>query len=137
MSEHSLKILPPYFAAVAEGRKPFEVRKDDRGFQVGDVLVLSEWTPEQGYTGAMMGQRVTYIYRGEAGGLQEGYVVMGLTDVGLRYCEEEESFEWIDGVWHCRWKDAVVAYEVANGWAASSIATAAFNAGRRYERRQR
>lgn len=88
MSEHYLKIAPAYFAAVAEGRKPFEVRKDDRGFQVGDVLVLNEWTPEQGYTGVMMGQRVTYVYRGEAGGLQEGYVVMGLTDVDVEVpCE--------------------------------------------------
>lgn len=40
MVEHVLKTLPDYFDAVARGEKTFEVRRDDRGFQKGDILVL-------------------------------------------------------------------------------------------------
>ena len=40
--EHELKVVPRFFGALAAGRKPFEVRRDDRepAFAVGDVLRL-------------------------------------------------------------------------------------------------
>lgn len=40
--EHDLKILSPYFIAVEDGSKPFEVRRNDRNYQVGDTLLLRE-----------------------------------------------------------------------------------------------
>lgn len=40
---HELKIYPKYFQETIEGNKPFEIRKNDRHFQVGDVLLLKEW----------------------------------------------------------------------------------------------
>lgn len=40
---HHLKAKPEYFRATIEGRKPFEVRKDDRGFKVGDHVILKEY----------------------------------------------------------------------------------------------
>lgn len=45
---HELKIWPAFFAAVAEGTKTFEFRKDDRKFGVGDILILREWNPFAG-----------------------------------------------------------------------------------------
>lgn len=39
---HELKILHEYFEAVTSGRKQFEIRKNDRGFKVGDQLILCE-----------------------------------------------------------------------------------------------
>lgn len=40
MTKHTLKLNDRYFDAVANGIKTFEIRKDDRGFRVGDTLVL-------------------------------------------------------------------------------------------------
>jgi ASC-1-like (ASCH) protein len=40
---HELKIDPIYFEAVWNGTKNFEIRKNDRCFQVGDIIVLKEF----------------------------------------------------------------------------------------------
>ena len=42
---HELKIWPQYFCRVKDGTKTFEVRKNDRGFQPGDTVVLREYDP--------------------------------------------------------------------------------------------
>jgi hypothetical protein len=76
---HDLKTWPEYFAAAESGEKPFEVRLADRDFVVGDVLCLLEWDPRaERYTGGMIHRRVTYILRGPAFGISDGFVVMGL-----------------------------------------------------------
>jgi len=41
--EHELKILPKYFIEVVSSTKRFEIRKNDRNFKVGDILILKEW----------------------------------------------------------------------------------------------
>ena len=43
---HQLKTLPVYFDAVERGEKTFEVRRDDRGFQKGDVVRLLKLTSD-------------------------------------------------------------------------------------------
>lgn len=84
MRSHALKTLPPYFEAVADGRKTFEVRKDDRGFAVGDMLVLREWDADaQQYTGRLAVRRVTYVLAGYAA-IAQGYVVLGLASIPHR-----------------------------------------------------
>jgi hypothetical protein len=51
--KHELKIWPQFYKPVSEGRKTFEIRKNDRGFQAGDWVSLNEWEPSAGcYTGA-------------------------------------------------------------------------------------
>jgi hypothetical protein len=37
---HILKIDEPYYNAVASGKKTFEIRYNDRGYQAGDNVVL-------------------------------------------------------------------------------------------------
>ncbi|MCY7855137.1 DUF3850 domain-containing protein [Bacillus sonorensis] len=56
---HHLKILPPYFKAVQDERKNFEIRKNDRGFREGDTLCLHEW--QDGFTERSVNVLVTYI----------------------------------------------------------------------------
>lgn len=49
---HELKILPHYFADVISGKKSFEVRKNDRPFNKGDLLALNEYDGDsKAYTG--------------------------------------------------------------------------------------
>lgn len=42
MTIHNLKIKQEYLNQIIAGRKRFELRKDDRGFEVGDRLLLQE-----------------------------------------------------------------------------------------------
>jgi hypothetical protein len=61
---HELKCWPQYFRAVRSGAKNFELRLDDRGFNVGDRLKLREWNPEgTGYTGAEYYLSISYVLR--------------------------------------------------------------------------
>jgi len=78
---HKLKTWPKFYGAVLSGAKRFEVRKNDRDFQVGDVLRLEEWDPETlQYTGAVMLKYVTCILHGGQLGIRPGYCVMSIGD---------------------------------------------------------
>lgn len=75
---HELKIDHVYFDDVAEGRKRFELRKNDREFAVGDVLKLREQDCGR-YTGRTCLKEVLYILKnGEKYGLQPDYIIIGL-----------------------------------------------------------
>ena len=39
---HELKTWPQFFDSIVDGTKTFELRKDDRGFEVGDAVLLRE-----------------------------------------------------------------------------------------------
>jgi hypothetical protein len=62
MAIHKLKTWPCYYQEIISGRKKFEVRYNDRNYQVGDRLDLFEYDPDAGeYTGAHCHVEVTYI----------------------------------------------------------------------------
>jgi len=79
--QHELKCHPIYFERIVSGQKKFEVRKNDRNFQVGDTLLLKEYDPEKGWPdhGAydVHYSKIVYI---ETYAQQEGYVVLGIED---------------------------------------------------------
>jgi len=80
---HELKTWPEPFAAMVDGTKTFEYRHDDRGYRIGDVLLLREWDPAvfhpiARYTGRTLRVRVTYVLHGGRFGVPDGYVVMGV-----------------------------------------------------------
>lgn len=75
---HTLKCWPPFFEDVLEGRKTFELRRNDRDYSVGDTLHLREWTGT-GYSGRECSVRVTYLLEDAYQfGLMEGFVVLGI-----------------------------------------------------------
>ena len=74
---HELKILPEYFKDVSLGKKTFELRKNDRDFQIGDKLILREWCGQ--YTGNQIERWIGYIFFGDGNyGLAPGYCILGL-----------------------------------------------------------
>jgi Domain of unknown function (DUF3850) len=81
-----LKTWPQFYEEIITGRKSFEVRKNDRGFACGDILVLQEWEPptkfsQGGYTGRQTSRRVDYLLPGGQFGVEPGYVVMAISPV--------------------------------------------------------
>ncbi len=74
---HELKCWPDPFDAMWRGVKPFEIRVNDRDFQVGDTLHLKEWVPDRAeYTGRFIYTKVTYMTQGDWG-LPENVCVLG------------------------------------------------------------
>jgi hypothetical protein len=87
--EHELKTLPAYYDPVARGEKTFEVRRDDRGFQKGDTLILREFLRNppgltqyerecNQYTGRSLRCKVLWVLTGGQFGVEPGYVVMAI-----------------------------------------------------------
>lgn len=80
---HELKTDPAVFAAVLVGQKTHEIRFNDRGFAVGDTLLLREttWTGEAMragaplvYTGRTDTRTVSHILTGY--GLADGWCIL-------------------------------------------------------------
>lgn len=79
---HCLKTWPIFFEALADGRKCFEYRKNDRSFQPGDRLELQEYDPEKGYTLQRMEALVVETWSPEeVPGLPAGYCILSLEDI--------------------------------------------------------
>lgn len=76
---HILKVDSELFDDIVSGRKPWEFRRNDRGFQQGDVLLLCECPGEREIL-----VRVTYIVAGPRYGIPEGFCVMTIERVRAR-----------------------------------------------------
>lgn len=82
--EHRLKILRPYYEAVIDGRKTFEIRDNrDRGFNAGDTVLLDEIYEDDGLLPGKWTKRsaradITYVTPFMQ---REGYVVFSIKDV--------------------------------------------------------
>lgn len=89
MRSHTLDIYPEYFARIESGQKTFELRKNDRDFQVGDEIIFDEWDPEKEvYTDNYVVKHIAYILHGGKFGLDPAYSILGLCD----------SLEWLASV---------------------------------------
>ena len=84
MMTHELKTDPDLFSAVWCGIKTYDIRFNDRGFMVGDDLLLREtrYTSEQmkagsplEYTGREKEKTISHILSGPVLGLQDGWVI--------------------------------------------------------------
>lgn len=79
---HELKTTSKFFRRVFDNDKQFEVRKNDRDFQINDTLKLIEIDDNNEKTGRTLYKRVRYIlsHIDYPDGLKEGYCVLGLSD---------------------------------------------------------
>jgi hypothetical protein len=93
MRVHELKTWPGPFRALLDGFKTFELRRDDRAYAVGDVLLLKEYDPAilynighvldpSNYTGREIRKLVTYrcSLAEWIDDAPRGWVVLGIVD---------------------------------------------------------
>lgn len=80
MKLHILKIRPEYFCHVLYGVKRFELRKDDRDYEVGDIIHFINSTTEDEFPSNQNDVfKITYILRDVPEyGLQKGYCILGI-----------------------------------------------------------
>jgi ASC-1-like (ASCH) protein len=98
---HELKTLTKYFHAVVSGNKNFELRKNDRDFKVGDILMLKEFNLQEKYepvegekayfSGKKVLRQITYIFKDitESMGLSKDYVILGIKPI-----DNDAELEW-------------------------------------------
>jgi hypothetical protein len=88
MAKHELKSWPEFFVPVFEGKKNFELRKNDRHYRAGDTLRLREWEPNTAkYSGREVIKVVTYVLEGigpggitPLHGLSREFAILSLAD---------------------------------------------------------
>lgn len=100
---HELKIAPEWYELVSSGIKKFEIRFDDRGFKVGDTLVLKEFDLKNKaanrYTGREYKTKIEYIYNDKLG-LLNGYVILGIVKTG-HWILDPNGMDWNLPAWKC------------------------------------
>ncbi len=82
MKLHVLKIKDEYFKQVFLRTKTFELRKDDRDYEVGDLIHFVNADGEDFYYGMGNLYQITYILKGVPEyGLQDGYAILSINQV--------------------------------------------------------
>lgn len=83
---HEIKCWPEFMHDLATGRKSFEVRKNDRDYLVGDMLLIREFNPEKKVYGLKkINAEIIYILKGGQFGIEKGYIVMGLQIIDCNF----------------------------------------------------
>ncbi len=76
---HKLKTQAVFFEKVWDGKKNFEIRKNDRNYQVGDTVRLKEYNKNTDkYSGRIVKAEILYI---TDYGQCEGFVVFAMGNI--------------------------------------------------------
>jgi hypothetical protein len=89
MKEHVLKTVATAWDAVESGQKRFEVRRNDRFFQSGDVVVLRRLDDNGYYSIGKEGRfstkdlkfKIGWILQGGQFGIEPGFIVFQLEEL--------------------------------------------------------
>lgn len=96
MKTHNIKLNIAFCDDVLSGRKPFEIRENDRGYQTGDHI---KFIPVNEHCFVVEHEiqnkiyEITYVLNGH--GLKEGYVVFGIKEVEEKEESEETTIRFI------------------------------------------
>lgn len=74
---HELKILPNYYNDIKEGKKTFELVKNNGRFEINDIIILQEYENSIGYTGRKIIKELSYIFKADGQGLSEEFCILG------------------------------------------------------------
>ena len=74
--EHELKIETKFLEQIFKKNKTFEIRKNNRNYEVDDILILKEWDDKKKrFSSNWLEARVTYISDYQQ---KPGYVVLAI-----------------------------------------------------------
>lgn len=77
IQRHTLKTVQPYFDAVWSGTKRFELRVNDRDFQVDDMVFLKDYNQfTDEYSGREISCRISFLLK-DYPGIKDGYCIFG------------------------------------------------------------
>lgn len=76
---HEIKCFDIFFNKIITGEKSFEVRKNDRNYQVGDYIEIQEICGKK-YTGRICIAKILYILHAESfpEAIMPGYAVLSI-----------------------------------------------------------
>jgi hypothetical protein len=94
MKEHTLKTVATVWDAVNAGEKTFEVRRNDRFFQRGDIVILRklssdnsyyerDYTAKSSFATCDLKFKIGWILQGGQFGLEPGYIAFQLESVDV------------------------------------------------------
>jgi len=76
MKRHALKTWPQYFKPLTNGDIELSIRKNDRDYQINDIVQFFEWSADKGLTSCKSNfYRIQYILS-KTPGLIDGYVAL-------------------------------------------------------------
>lgn len=79
--KHELKCWPTFYRELVAGTKTFELRRNDRNYQKGDILMIYEWndaTQQYTMTSPTLRFECTHIMHGPGFGLEPGWCCMSI-----------------------------------------------------------
>ena len=74
MKLHQLKIKEVYFIKILDNRKTFEIRKNDRDFQVWDLITFTQTNWKEWYRKCIL--EITDVFQQEWFWLEEWYCIL-------------------------------------------------------------
>ena len=90
MKLHYLKIKPEYYEEVRRGSKKAELRKNDRDYQVGDIIKFIVIDDKGNETRTDRYYEITHILKDVPEyGLQDGYAILSIELTELRGITDE------------------------------------------------
>ena len=83
MKYHKLKVWSEYMDDLLNGNKTFEVRFNDRNYQIGDMLRLSEYdNKNEIYLKRVLLVKITYILDNSIfDAVKDGFIIIGFKKI--------------------------------------------------------
>ena len=90
MKNHQIKTHSEYFQQVWDRKKLFEIRKDDRNYEVGDTLTLLDYNPETNtYNRRTISAEISYKLNGGNFGIENGFCALSMSKLANWNLDEE------------------------------------------------
>ena len=73
--EHKIKIIEQFAEEHLSGKKPWELRENDRNYKVGDTIIFTIVDRYYKPIGKHYKREITYLFEGGMYGLEKGFCI--------------------------------------------------------------